>query len=108
MGSQLNRLGIDFHCNLEIYKKMPKLSNKQLILLLACLCLFSTNAEAGPIAWGVCQTACNAAYVVCVGAAGGTAGVAAPPALIPALALCSTAQGTCMTACTPLLVAPTP
>jgi len=35
----------------------------------------SSSAVAGPIAWGLCQTACNAGYVVCCTAAGVVAGM---------------------------------
>ena len=80
------------------------------MLLTACLLLTCgpADTEGGPIAWAACQTACNAAWVTCMTAAGLTAGVAVPPALIAAAAACSSAQGACMTLCTPLLVAPTP
>ena len=51
-------------------------------------------------------------YVTCLAASGITSGVAlgpaAPAALVAAAAACSTVQGTCMAACTPLLLAPTP
>lgn len=70
---------------------------------------------AGPLAWAACQTACNAGAVACYSAAGLTFGITAPvtwwawfagaPA---AAAACSAIQGTCMAACTPLLLAPTP
>ncbi|KAJ3011798.1 UNVERIFIED_CONTAM: hypothetical protein HDU68_001522 [Siphonaria sp. JEL0065] len=84
----------------------------------------STQVSAGPIAWGVCQTACNAGVVVCYAAAGltfGTVTIVAGPvswwawlfgggatAATGAAAACSAVQGACMSACTPLLIAPTP
>ena len=70
--------------------------------------MFSAG-EAGPLAYAVCQTACNAAAVGCYAGAGltfgaVTAGVGAPIAAI----MCNLAQGTCMAACAATLVAPTP
>ena len=86
---------------------MTKAQN--LTLIFAALILLSCGStDAGPIAWGACQTACNAAWVACLAGAGLTAGVAAPPALVGVAATCSTAQGACMALCTPFLVAPTP
>ncbi|KAB5588177.1 hypothetical protein CTheo_8379 [Ceratobasidium theobromae] len=68
-----------------------------------------THVQAGPVAMGLCYSACNAGYVTCCTAAGVTAGtftlgLGAPVALIA----CSLVQGACMSACTPLLAAPTP
>ena len=81
---------------------------KVTMFLAILLLLGSGTAEAGPVAWGICQTACNAAWVACLAGAGITAGVAAPPALLGVAATCSTAQGACMVLCTPFMVAPTP
>lgn len=87
--------------------------------------VFLTTAGAGPIALGLCYTACNAAWVVCCTAAASvageqkafsrmdlstfiTAGTYTGGAAVPAaLATCSTIQGTCMATCSPLFFAPT-
>lgn len=92
-----------------------------LILLALVVC-----ATGGPISWGACQSACNYGAVVCYSAAGLTFGVTAaggavagpvgwwawltsvPTSTVAAAAACSAAQGACMAACTPLMVAPTP
>lgn len=93
-------------------------------------CAVAAPASAGPIAWGLCQTACNAGFGTCLGGFGliagtlfGTSfgcavritlynltfsGIVFAPALGAVAAGCSLAQGTCMVACTPLLLAPTP
>ena len=83
----------------------------QLLVALAAL----ATALSGPVAGGLCYTACNAGYVSCLAAVGVTAGVTAPVTWygwfygVPAAcAGCSLIQGACMAACTPLLVAPTP
>lgn len=34
----------------------------------------ATSVAAGPIAWGLCQTACNAAWVTCLAGTGFVAG----------------------------------
>jgi hypothetical protein len=88
--------------------------------------LLATACEAGPIAWGACQTACNAGAVVCYAQVGLVFGTVATGAAATgpvgwvafltgaggtataAAAACSAAQGVCMAACTPLLIAPTP
>ena len=93
-----------------------------LILLL----LLPTLVSSGPLAYAGCQTACNYGAVTCYSLAGLTFGVStvgaaatgpvgwwawltsAPASTIGAAAACSAAQGACMAACTPLLVAPTP
>ena len=75
------------------------------------LLLFLASVQAGPIAFGICQTACNTGAVLCYTAAGLTFGAAGPAgwAASPlAAAACSAAQGACMAACVPLLLAPTP
>ena len=83
----------------------------QLIVALVTL----ATAFSGPLACGLCYTACNAGYGTCLGLVGVTAGVTAPVTWsgwfygVPAACVaCSLAQGTCMAACTPLCVAPTP
>jgi len=95
-------------------------------LLVLVLLAFSSLAEAGPLAYGGCQTACNYGAGTCYSLAGLTFGVSTvvgvstgpvgwwawlastPSSTLAAAAACSAAQGTCMAACTPLLVAPTP
>ena len=85
----------------------------QLKAALALLFLVALGvAVAGPIAWGACQTACNAGWVTCMSASGLVAGTTGPVGwwawLTGAAASCSAIQGACMAACTPVLVAPTP
>ncbi|KAJ7359841.1 hypothetical protein DFH08DRAFT_952947 [Mycena albidolilacea] len=66
--------------------------------------------EAGPLAYGLCQTGCNSLAVACYAGAGLTFGtvVAAPAAPAAALA-CNAALGTCCATCaTVALFAPTP
>jgi len=45
------------------------------IITLFSIALVSTNVIAGPVAWGLCQSACNAGYCVCCTAAGAIAGM---------------------------------
>ena len=69
--------------------------------------LFST-AQSGPLAYAICQTGCNAVWVACVAAAGGTAGVSTGGAAVPAAILaCNAAQGVCMAACVAAGLSPT-
>ncbi|CEL57606.1 hypothetical protein RSOLAG1IB_02349 [Rhizoctonia solani AG-1 IB] len=75
----------------------------------AVLALNADQVQAGPIAMGLCYTACNAGYVTCCVTAGAIAGTFTLGLGIPAaVAACSVIQGACMAACTPLLVVPTP
>lgn len=76
-----------------------------LVVLLALLALPST---AGPIAYGICQTGCNAGAVACYAAAGYVFGTVTAGTGIPAvIAGCNTALGTCMAACIAAGFAPT-
>lgn len=43
-------------------------------ILLTILFLSASNTSAGPLAYGICQTGCNALVVACYGAAGATFG----------------------------------
>ena len=73
---------------------------------------FLATASAGPVAVGMCYTACNTAWVSCLAAYGVVAGTSGPVGwyawLTGAPAMCSGLQGACMAACTPLALAPTP
>ncbi|TFK18913.1 hypothetical protein FA15DRAFT_602445 [Coprinopsis marcescibilis] len=76
---------------------------------LAPIFAFVTLVHAGPIAYGICQTGCNAVAVACYAAAGCTFGTVAAPAAPLAIIGCNSALGTCSTACaTVALFAPTP
>mmetsp|Transcript_36894 Transcript_36894/g.75614 ORF Transcript_36894/g.75614 Transcript_36894/m.75614 type:complete len:84 (+) Transcript_36894:36-287(+) len=66
-------------------------------------------ADGGPLAYGICQTGCNAVAVACYAAAGATfgtvtAGVGTPAAIIA----CNSALGVCMAACVAAGFTPTP
>ncbi|KAK7031764.1 hypothetical protein R3P38DRAFT_2925633 [Favolaschia claudopus] len=80
--------------------------------LFAPLLVFAaaTVVEAGPIAYGICQTGCNTVAVACYAGAGLTFGTVVAAVAAPAAALaCNTALGTCSAACaTVALFAPTP
>ena len=89
--------------------------------LLILFLLLPTVAYSGPLAYGLCQTACNYGAVTCYSLAGLTFGVTTavatatgpvgwwawltttPTSTLAAAAACSAAQGTCMAACTPLM-----
>ncbi|KAG9220390.1 hypothetical protein CCMSSC00406_0006655 [Pleurotus cornucopiae] len=75
-------------------------------LVLAAL----SRVEAGPIAYGLCQTGCNTVTVACYAAAGFTFGtVIAAPATPAVLLACNAALGVCSATCaTVALFAPTP
>ncbi|KAI0326570.1 hypothetical protein GY45DRAFT_1328721 [Cubamyces sp. BRFM 1775] len=78
--------------------------------ILVTLIAHTATVHAGPIAYGLCQTGCNAVVVACYAAAGATfgtitAGVGTPAAIIA----CNVALGQCSAACASIaLFAPTP
>ncbi|KAG9125829.1 hypothetical protein FRC07_006057 [Ceratobasidium sp. 392] len=79
------------------------------IVAIMTIALSAERAQAGPVAMGLCYSACNAGYVTCCATAGAIAGTFTLGLGVPAaLFTCSVVQGTCMAACTPLLAAPTP
>ena len=81
---------------------------EKMVVLLALLVAFQP-AKAGLLAYGICQTGCNAVWVVCCTGAGGIAGVTTGGAAVPAAILaCNAAQGVCMVACVAAGLSPTP
>ena len=102
---------------------------KPAILLAA---LAAAPANAGPIAYGLCQTGtphskllplkparpltprrfyvpgCNTVVVACYAAAGATFGTIPVLLAPPAILACNTALGTCSATCAALLLTPTP
>ena len=71
--------------------------------------LLMTQVAAGPLAYGICQTGCNALAVSCYAAAGFTFGAVTAGAGIPAAIIgCNAALGVCMAACVAAGFAPTP
>ena len=81
---------------------------KMVVYLLALLGTFQP-AKAGLLAYGICQTGCNAVWVACCTVAGGIAGVTTGgAALLPATLPCNAAQGVCMAACVAAGCSPTP
>ncbi|KAI9238970.1 MAG: hypothetical protein BYD32DRAFT_248401 [Podila humilis] len=64
--------------------------------------------NAGPLAYGICQTGCNAVVVACYTGAGATFGTVTAGAGIPAAIIgCNSALGVCMAACVAAGFAPT-
>ncbi|CAE6512885.1 unnamed protein product [Rhizoctonia solani] len=79
------------------------------VFAFVAVALNASQVQAGPIAMGMCYSACNAGYVTCCTAAGTTAGTFTLGLGVPAaVAACSVVQGACMAACVPLGVAPIP
>lgn len=71
-----------------------------------------TVVECGPVACGLCYSACNAGVVACYAATGATFGVAGPVGwyawFVSGPVTCSAAQSACMIGCSAACVAPTP
>ena len=80
------------------------------VLNLLIILSFLSPASGGIIGlavYGACQSGCNVAWVACVAAAGGTAGVVTAGVAVPAAVLaCSVAQGACMAACAAMALSP--
>ncbi|KAJ3742886.1 hypothetical protein DFH05DRAFT_1262705 [Lentinula detonsa] len=68
------------------------------------------SAQAGPIAYGLCQTGCNVVAAACYAAAGFTFGTVIAAPTTPAVILgCNAALGTCSATCAAVaLLAPIP
>lgn len=65
-------------------------------------------ANAGPLAYGICQSGCNAVAVACYAGAGFTFGTVTAGLGVPAaVAGCNTALGVCMMGCVAAGFAPT-
>ncbi|KAF8808937.1 cysteine-rich protein [Phlegmacium glaucopus] len=79
-------------------------------LTIMIISMMPTSVFAGPIAYGICQTGCNALAVTCYAAAGYTFGtVVASPAAPAVVQSCNAGLAACSTACaTVALLAPTP
>jgi hypothetical protein len=88
------------------------MASKSALLLLLVVAILAKAADGGPVAGGLCYTACNAGYVTCMSSSGLVAGVSGPVGwwawLTGAAATCSAIQGTCMVACAAVFAAPTP
>lgn len=70
---------------------------------------FLDVVEAGLLAYGICQTGCNALVVSCYAAAGFTFGTVTGGVGVPAsIVACNASLGTCMAACVACGAAPTP
>lgn len=81
----------------------------QLVSLFAILLLLPLIAESGPLAYGICQTGCNAVVVACYAGAGFTFGTVTAGAGVPAaIVACNTSLGVCMAACVAAGLTPTP
>ncbi|EFX62814.1 hypothetical protein DAPPUDRAFT_309423 [Daphnia pulex] len=77
------------------------------LFLLFGLLPFATVA--GPLAYGICQSGCNAVVVACYAAGGFTFGTVTAGAGIPAAIIaCNAGLGVCMAACIAAGFAPTP
>ncbi|CRK86781.1 CLUMA_CG000612, isoform A [Clunio marinus] len=82
---------------------------RNVIFICIVLLLSASSIKAGPLAYGICQTGCNAMVVACYAAAGFTFGTVTAGAGVPAAIIaCNVALGTCMAACVAAGCAPTP
>nr|CAH0110249.1 unnamed protein product [Daphnia galeata] len=62
--------------------------------------LLPLMAVAGPLAYAICQTGCNAGAVACYAAGGATFGTVTAGVGVPAVIMgCNAALGVCMAAC---------
>ena len=87
----------------------PKTSSITTALLAATVCCLLVMAHAGPAAYGICQTGCNAVVVACYAAAGVTFGTVTVGAGVPAaIVVCNAGLGLCMAGCVAAGLAPIP
>ena len=85
---------------------MPRLG-PAFLLMAAVAAVTARHAHAGLIAYGLCQSGCNAVAVACYAAAGYTFGTVTAGAGVPAaIAACNSALGACMSGCIAAGLAP--
>lgn len=88
---------------------MARATSRALLLATILVSFLAAQpAAAGPIAYGICQTGCNAVAVACYAAAGFSFGTVAAPLAVPAIIQCNAALGVCMTTCIAAGCAPIP
>lgn len=92
---------------IHIHTYLHKMKLFTITFILVAL-LLPPNSIAGPLAYGICQTGCNAVVVACYAAAGFTfgtvtAGLGTPAAIIA----CNSGLGLCMAGCIAAGFAPT-
>ncbi|KAI9359667.1 hypothetical protein DFJ73DRAFT_793749 [Zopfochytrium polystomum] len=88
---------------------VDRMDGHQLFLLILAIFLtaLAPPTTAGPLAYGVCQTGCNALVASCYMAAGAVFGtVTAGLGTAPAILSCNAAHGTCMAACAAAVLLP--
>jgi citrate lyase alpha subunit len=86
-----------------------KLARCCLLGAMILLTMFIGRASAGPVAYGICQSGCNALVVSCYAAAGFTFGTVTGGAGVPAaIVACNASLGACMAACVAAGFTPTP
>ena len=88
--------------------KYNSMTPRAILCILVLVVASATFAKGGPLAYGICQTGCNAVAVACYTAGGGTFGVVAPPSIVGVIAGCNAALGFCMASCVAAGLLPTP
>ncbi|KAG0044043.1 hypothetical protein BGZ83_010726 [Gryganskiella cystojenkinii] len=84
------------------------MSSRAIFYFTVIFCMILGLANAGPLAYGICQSGCNALVVACYSGAGFTFGTVTGGAGIPAVIVaCNAALGTCMVSCVAAGFAPT-
>ena len=79
------------------------------VIKIFILFVLFTTAQSGPLAIIFCKSACDTAWVGCVSAAGGVAGVTTAGGALPAAVLaCNVAHAGCYAVCAAAICAPTP
>ncbi|KAK4623701.1 hypothetical protein CLAFUW4_05245 [Fulvia fulva] len=74
--------------------------------LLATLTTLVPLANAGPAAYGICQTGCAGVVMACYGAAGFTWGATLGATAPASVLACNSAYGACQAACASTLLVP--
>jgi hypothetical protein len=79
------------------------------VILFILVLQMAIVVKAGPLAYGICQTGCNAVVAACYAGAGATFGTVTAGAGVPAAIIaCNSALGVCMAACVAAGFTPTP
>jgi len=79
-----------------------------MMFFILLITLLPQTTEGGPLAYGICQSGCNALAGACYAAAGCVFGTIAAVAAPSAIMACNAGLGTCMASCIAAGCSPTP
>jgi len=77
-------------------------------ILFALFAIMFMHVQAGPVAYGICQSGCATLAVACYAAAGAVFGTVLVVGVPPAVVSCNAAFGSCSASCSAAFLLPMP